>query len=70
MKKEYSTPTMKAIMVNAASMLCGSDGELNQGSRYISGNNDYIDGVRLLRTHAQTIYIRETKQQKEFFHLF
>ena len=44
MKKEYSTPTMKAIMVNAASMLCGSDGELNQGNSYNSGNNDYIDG--------------------------
>ena len=44
MKKEYSTPTMKAIMVNAASMLCGSDGELNQGNSYISGNNDYIEG--------------------------
>ena len=35
---------MKVRKISPVRMLCTSDGELNQGSRYNSGNNDYIDG--------------------------
>ena len=44
MKKTYKTPTMKVVQVQQTHMLCTSDGELNFGNSYNSGNNDYIDG--------------------------
>ena len=44
MKKLYTTPRMKVRKISPVRMLCASDGELNQGNSYNSGNNDYIEG--------------------------
>ena len=44
MKRTYKTPAMKVRTISPVRMLCSSDGELNQGSRYNSGINDYIEG--------------------------
>ena len=44
MKRTYKTPAMKVRKISPVRMLCTSDGELNRGNSYNSGNNDYIYG--------------------------
>lgn len=44
MKRTYKTPAMKVRKISHIRMLCTSDGELNFGNSYNSGNNDYIEG--------------------------
>lgn len=44
MKRTYKTPAMKVRKISHVRMLCTTDGELNFGNSYYSGNNDYIEG--------------------------